>query len=114
MDERVAALAERQHGVFGRGQAVALGVTPSAVQHRLRTGRWELVRPGLYRLPGSPRTWEQRLMAVTLAAGPGAVASHCSSAALLGLAGFRRTGRFDVTIPRSRRSRHSDATVHRT
>lgn len=53
-------------------------------------------------------------MAVALATGAEAVASHCSAASLLGFAGFRRAGRFDVTIPRGRRPRHPEATVHRT
>ena len=112
MDRRVAQIAERQHGVFARAQATELGFSSAAVQHRLRTGQWQLIRPGVYRVPGSPPTWEQRLMAVTLAAGPDAVASHRSAAALLDLPGFRRLGSLEVTTPRATKRRHPDATTH--
>ena len=114
MDRRVARTAERQHGVFALRQATDWGFTSAAVQHRLRTGRWELFRPGVYRVPGSPRTWEQRLMTVTLAAGPAAVASHRSAAALLDLPGFRRLGLLEVSTPRAAKRRHPDATLHRS
>ena len=114
VDPRLAGIAERQHGVFALWQVRQIGFTPAAVQHRLRTGRWELLQPGVYRLPGSPRSWEQRLMAAVLAAGTEAVASHRSAAALLGIPGFRRPGRLELSTPRSRRARTPDATVHRT
>lgn len=105
-------IAAQQHGVFTLAQVHAAGFTPSAVQHRLRTERWELVRGGVYRVPGSVRTWEQRLMAAVLAAGEGAVASHCSAAALLGIPGFARRGRPEVTVPRGKRHRDASITVH--
>lgn len=82
MDDAVGKLAEGQHGVVLRSQVRELGVTPDAIQHRLDAGRWELVRAGVYRLPGSPRSWEQQLLAVVLGAGAGAVASHRTAAAL--------------------------------
>jgi len=114
MDDAIGRLAERQHGVFLRAQAQAVGLTPAAVQHRLDVGRWELVRSGVYRIPGSPRTWEQRLLAVVLGAGAGAVASHRTAAALWGLAGFRRDDAFDITTPRGRRPRHPSGRLHRS
>ena len=76
MDEHIARFAERQHGMFTLAQAEAAGATPQAVRHRLATGRWELAEDRVYRLAGTGRTWEQGLMAVLLAAGPEAVASH--------------------------------------
>jgi hypothetical protein len=114
MDRAVGKLAERQHGVLLRAQVLDLGFTPDAIQHRLATGRWELVRAGVYRLPGTPRSWEQQLLAVVLGAGAGAVVSHRTAAALWGLAGFRREERFDVTIPRGRRARHPSGRIHRS
>jgi len=42
------------------------------------------------------------MLAATLAAGPGAVASHLSAAALLEIPGFG-TGRVEITLPRGRR-----------
>jgi predicted transcriptional regulator of viral defense system len=114
MDRRVAALAEGQHGVFTLREAHALGFTPAAVQHRLRTGRWELLRPGVYRVPGSLRTWEQGVMAAVLAAGAGAAASHRSAGALLGIPGFPRRGTLELTVIRPKRYRDAGATVHQS
>lgn len=105
-------LAASQHGIFTLEQARAAGMTPSAVQHQLRTGRWGVVRPGVYRVPGSVRTWEQRVMAAVLAAGPGAAASHRSAAALLGIPGFPRQGAPELSVPRTKRHRDATAAVH--
>lgn len=114
MDERLMAIAERQHGVFTQDQAVALGFQRSAIRHRLRCGRWLAAGVGVYRLPGAPRTWHQRLLAVALAAGPNAAASHRSAAALLSIPGFSRDI-LEVTTPRTRRHRATEraAIVHR-
>ena len=109
----MAELAERQHGVFTLAQARAAGFTRSAVVHRLSSGRWDLVGPGLYRLPGTARTWEQRLSGLVLASGPGSGASHRSAAALLGIPGFHRSGRVEAITLRPRRHRDPDYRVHR-
>ena len=114
MDEEAAKLAERQHGVLLRAQARELGLSPDAIQHRLDAGRWELVRAGVYRLCGSPRTWEQRVIAIVLGAGTGAVASHHTAAALWRLAGFRPHEVIDVTTARGRRPRHPSGRLHRS
>ncbi len=50
------------------------------------------MRRGVYRMAGAPETWEQRLLASCLAAGPEARASFRSAAALHGFDGFARAG----------------------
>lgn len=87
-DENVARVAEGQHGAFTYRQARAAGLTAQAIQHRLDARRWEMLDRGVYRLPGTARTWHQQLIALTFAAGPVAAASHRSAAALLALPGF--------------------------
>lgn len=68
---------------------------------------------GVYRVAGAPCSWHQRLMALVLAAGPNAAASHRSAAALLQLYGFRQEV-IEVTTPRSRRHRGDQlGIVHR-
>ena len=113
MDRQIAFLAERQHGVFTLEQARAAEFTRSAILHRLSSGRWERVGPGLFRVPGAPRTWEQRLSGLVLASGPVAGASHRSAAALLAIPGFDRSGTIEVITPRPRRHRDPDYRVHR-
>lgn len=106
-------LAVRQHSLFSHKQAVDAGFTRAAIRHRLRTGRWEQVAAFVYRAAGSTQTWEQRVLALVLAAGPSAAASHRSAAALLGIPGFERRGLVEVTTPRPRRHRSEGELVHR-
>ncbi len=113
MDRKIAIVAEKQHGVFTWQQARSAGLTPDAMKHRLRSARWQAMAKGVYRLCGSPRSWEQQVIALTLAAGPQAAASHRSAAALLGIPGFRRHGVPEVTTPRDRRHRPPSTIVHR-
>ena len=70
-----------------------------AVWHRLRSPDWEAVTPRVLRLVGMATTDEQRAMTAVLDAGPEAVVSHSSAAALWALRGFR-IGRVEVSRPR--------------
>ncbi|CAN5579782.1 hypothetical protein BH20ACT23_BH20ACT23_23750 [soil metagenome] len=107
---RLQRLFEGQHGVIHRRQAIAIGLTRGAIQERLARGEWEAVLPATYRLAGSPRTWHQLVMAACLWAGPGAVASHRTAAALHDLPGFR-AGTVEVTT--NRRLAATGIVVHR-
>ena len=60
-DDAVAGLAASQHGVFTRRQAAAVGFTRRAVDHRIATGRWWVVAPGVLAVPGAPTSWYMRL-----------------------------------------------------
>jgi predicted transcriptional regulator of viral defense system/very-short-patch-repair endonuclease len=86
-DRSVAELAERQHGVVGRGQLVGLGLSEEAVRVRLRAGRLHRVHPGVYAVGYQPLTQQARWMAAVLFCGEGAVLSHRSAAALWGIRG---------------------------
>jgi very-short-patch-repair endonuclease len=78
----IADIAAAQHGVVNRIQCLAAGLGPSAVDRRLRSGELARVLPGVYRLPGAPRTWRQSLMVALLWIGEPAVVSHRAAAAL--------------------------------
>lgn len=106
-------LAARQLGLVTRAEAMRAGATERVIQHRLASGRWVRVGPGVYRLAGVPVTWHQRALAACLGAGPGAVVSHRSAAAVWGLSGFR-PGPLEITVPSGRSGRSGLATVHRT
>jgi very-short-patch-repair endonuclease len=78
-------LASDQHGVVSRDQLHALGMSDSAISHAIRRGRLHRVLRSVYSL-GTPHTSGRgRFRAATLACGPGAVISHRSAGALLGL-----------------------------
>jgi hypothetical protein len=88
LDAELEALAEGQHGLVTREQARGAGATDEMVNWRLRTGRWERMGRGVYRVRGSVPTWRQSLLAAILVAGPGTVASHRAAAALWRIPGF--------------------------
>lgn len=89
---RVWALVDRQHGVVSRGQLRALGYSRHAIDHRIATGRLHPVFRGVYAVGRSGLTSRGRWMAAVLACGPGAVLSHDSAAALLGIESEGRGG----------------------
>ncbi|MCA1843619.1 MAG: type IV toxin-antitoxin system AbiEi family antitoxin domain-containing protein, partial [Actinobacteria bacterium] len=102
-----------QHGVIGRRQALAAGLTPRIVEWHVRNGTWTAVHRGVYRLSGTATTWRQRVMAACLAAGPGAVASHRAAGALWGLDGVVE-GRPEITVATSGGREPAGVVVHHT
>lgn len=110
-DQVLASLARRQHSVFTGRQAVAGGVSRKALRARLATGHLDRVAPDVFHIAGTPVTWQAMVTAAVLAAGPGAVASHRTAAALWGLDDFPR-GTPEVTVPRGVRLRREGVRVH--
>jgi very-short-patch-repair endonuclease len=114
-DLTIARLAARRHGLISRDDALAAGLSSSALRRRVAAGRLERVAPGVLRVPGSPRTWRQRVLAGVLASGPSAAASHLTAAHLLGLEGCPRpVGRPHVSVVRPARGAAGPARIHRT
>ncbi|HET7455750.1 MAG TPA: type IV toxin-antitoxin system AbiEi family antitoxin domain-containing protein [Solirubrobacterales bacterium] len=84
-EERLGKLAAKQHGVVSRKQMRHLGMSDDAIDHAVKIGRLQRVFRGVYAV-GHPRRDERsRLMAAALACGNGAVISHRSAGAFLGL-----------------------------
>lgn len=81
-------IAESQHGVLTRDQAIAAGMSPSALTRALARGDWTRIYPGIYatRLDLS---FEGRLVAETFRAPGRTWASHRSAAYIWGLDGAR-------------------------
>jgi hypothetical protein len=63
------------------------------------------------RIAGAPVTFESKVLAAVLAAGPGAVATHRTAAVLWKLDGFR-AGVIEVAIPRGRTYRRPGVITH--
>ncbi|MEY2453062.1 MAG: hypothetical protein QOD92_2636 [Acidimicrobiaceae bacterium] len=95
-----------------RTQALEAGLHRRAIDRLIAGGRWEIVARGVYRVLGSPRSWEQRALGLVLAAGDDAVVSHRSAAHVYGLDGFGPPGRIEITTARHRRHSIVGATVH--
>jgi hypothetical protein len=105
-------IAARQLGLITRAQASKAGISAGEIQRRTRTRRWKPLRPGVYALTGTPDTWEQRVLAVVLSAGPGAVASHLTAAALHQFPDVPRDS-IEVTVPPGCQPRARGFRVHR-
>ena len=111
-DERIARRAERHHGLVTRAAAIACGLTDRQISRRVRTGRWELVGPGVYRIVGAPRTPAGRTYAAVLRAGPYAVACGLSALALVDAGTAPTTP--TICVPPSASARTSGAIVRRS
>jgi hypothetical protein len=73
-EQRLSRLLAQQYNVIARHQALACGITRSALRHRLRRGGpWRMILPGVYAADTGAMTLEQREMAALLHAGPGSV-----------------------------------------
>jgi hypothetical protein len=114
VDQRVAALAERQHGVVSTRQLGAIGLPQRAVSHRAAAGRLHRVHQGVYAVGHTVLTVNGRRMAAVLAAGPGAVLSHASAAALWDIRPTSAT-RIDVSVRSAGgRAKRPGLRIHRT
>jgi hypothetical protein len=83
-EDRLRALARRQHGVFSLRQAIDVGFPRSTIAGLLDRGTWEAVVPRVYRPAAArPIDWRQTTMAATLRTG--GVAAGRSAAALFEL-----------------------------
>lgn len=112
-DRLLAEIARQQHSLVTRDQALG-ALTLHQVKERLRSGRLEPVRTGVYRFAGAEQTWEQHLLAACLAGGPGSAASFRSAAWLWRFDGFREPDQLEITVPRARRARLPGVDVHDT
>lgn len=109
--DRVAALVDRQYGAVSRRQLLALGVTASMVETRLRRGTLVQLHRGVYAVGHRRLRREGQRVAALLACGPGAALSHREAAALHGL-GSSGSDRIDVTATRRVRRPPPGVEVH--
>jgi hypothetical protein len=107
---QIAALAARQHGVVSRAQLLGLGLGQGAIDHRVGRGLLYPVHRGVYAVGHSVLGPRGQWLAAVLAAGPGAVLSHSSAAALWGIRDAEGA-RPEVTV--ARRRRLTSVTTHR-
>ncbi|HVV89635.1 MAG TPA: type IV toxin-antitoxin system AbiEi family antitoxin domain-containing protein, partial [Solirubrobacterales bacterium] len=113
-DRRMAAIAERQHGVVTSVQLVEAGIDKDGVAWRVAAGRLHRLHRGVYAVGHRSLSWRGRWMAAVLAVGEGAVLSHTSAAALWT---FLRPiqGSIHVTVPAAvRRQSRPGLQVHRS
>ena len=111
IQRELAAIAQRQLGLITHDQAMQI-ITYRMIERLLGSGRWERVHRAVYRVGGAPITYEQRVLAACLAAGPDAVASHRSAARIWGLLDDEPDV-VEIAVPRPLHHRLRDVVVHR-
>ena len=112
-DERIREIAARQHGVVGRKQLLAAGVSVGAISHRLKKGTLRPIHKGVYGTGPIPGRYH-REMAAVLACGPYAILSDRTAA---GIWELMRPPRPEVPVdiagPRNLRGPTSGVRLHR-
>lgn len=72
-DRAIAVLASSQRGAFSRRQALESGFSPWMIRHRVSSGRWLQLHPGVYCLHGVGPSWHRDQTAACLwGSGPSA------------------------------------------
>jgi hypothetical protein len=100
LDERSwTRLLASQDGVASRTQALAVGWTPTALRYRVRTGRWQLLVPGvLLTMSGTP-TRRQLLRGGLVLAGPRSALSSRTACRWHGLDALAEEPEVHVAVP---------------
>jgi Transcriptional regulator, AbiEi antitoxin len=85
VEEILARIARRQHGLVTRKQLLAAGISKEEIRRRIQKGALLVVHPGVYRVGHKAPSIEARYLAAVLACGDGAVLSGHAAAYLWGL-----------------------------
>ena len=101
-DDRLAAAAQVQAGVFTRAQAFEAGFTRGQIDFRLANGLWTTLHPRVYCAKTAKDTREMRAVASLLHCGEPACFSHLTAARLLGIDAPKLAAETWLTIPHGR------------
>jgi len=104
-------IAEQQAGYFTSAQARQAGFSSSLLSYHLDTGRFERVKPRIYRFVQFPASRHEDLHVASLRAGPEAIISHDSALALYDLSDLL-PDQVHVTIPRTASRRRPGLGLH--
>lgn len=114
MEPLLVVIAAAQCGVFSRPQALGAGYTDRRIRHLLAIGSWLRCGHGIFRISGTPLTFDASVWIATIAAGPDARLSHRIAGKIQNVEGTPPVVRFDVSVPPNRRPRGVPrATIHR-
>ncbi len=105
-------LADSRDGVLTLDEATRGGLTLRQVRHRVRTGQWTKLHPGVYLVGRRMPDQQASVRAAVVWAGPGAVASGLTAAWWWQLRDWA-PGAAEVTVPRTRSRRCPPAVVLR-
>ena len=92
-----------QRGIVDREQVLSAGYSRWQVEHRLASGAWQRIYPGVYATFSGPLSREARLWAAVRRVGAGAMLSHETAAELHGVIDAPLGSLIHVTVPLTRR-----------
>lgn len=104
--------AARQHGLVTRAELLELGVSPTAIGRRLKSGRLRSVHRGVYRV-GPLEADRAAEMSAVLAGGSAAVLSHTSALRMWGMRRGEPPHPVHVSVPEGGRDRRPGIVFHR-
>jgi hypothetical protein len=113
LDERITARAAEQFGLITWTQLSELGFHPERIKRFVRRRDLNVVHPAVYRIPGHPVIWEQRLMACLLRCGSGSAISFEAAGRYFRLAAVR-ADQPHVTVVHQQRLKARGFVLHRT
>jgi predicted transcriptional regulator of viral defense system len=105
-------LALEQGGYFDRADALAHGFSNQLVHHHVRSGRFERVYPGVYRLATAPPAPHDELLLAWVWSNYRGVISHDSALALFGLSDLLPS-QVHLTVPIDFRRASGPYVIHR-
>jgi hypothetical protein len=105
-------LANTQHGLITRAQALGLGMTVRRLEYRITDRVFVPVHEEVYRSAGAPETRAQRLLAACLAVGEPSGVSHRAAAAVHQI-WWMPDDFVEITVGRDRSPELVGVTVHR-
>src|SRR5689334_3645968 len=85
VEQKLAAIASRQHGAVARAQLLAAGISHAGIQRRLASGALHPQYRGVYRVGHRAPSLEATYMAAVLACGGRSVLADAAAAFLYGL-----------------------------
>lgn len=112
-EDAVRAIAGDNHGCIDRGAVLGSGASRHLISQMLQSGQWSEIQRGVYYLNATPMTWESRVMAAVLAAGPDSAASHRTAGRLYGFDGVS-WDLVELTVPYDDRPEPTGVLLHRT
>lgn len=109
----VESVLQRQQQLVTPAQAKREGAHGSTIARLVDDGELEFVVPRVYGRAGVELTWNRRLLATVLSAGPPARASHRAVARLLGVPSYEAAP-LEITIPSKRHFTQPGVIVHQS
>jgi hypothetical protein len=111
LDQLLADIAARQHGVFSLNQACDAGIGRSTLDKRVARGALARLQPSVFAFPGTPASWRREATALVLSVPGLAAASHKTAAFLWGMSSIEPE-RAEIVTARHQRIHRRHPQIH--